>query len=483
MLFKFRPKEAHDVTLSLISCTNLKISGAADTSGPGGVAQLSASFLANNETIPFVVNGVARNMQVTSKPLLHSDAVNATALWGNDKQAYTSAQFSFIVPKKKSKTMNVTIQLGLIRGEVSSPIGVANLDIDPTCEDRILTLPVKYVTANPTRKKITKLFPFLKKKAKPEYLEPNQSFNNFESTSPALGALLNVRVQVEGNEGTKQQESTAINMDGIINDGLINDFILEDRHDIDTNEKDDEDDREEICSMSKAEDIPKPEEEQVNELVEPETNTSNEDKFEIKSTDYVEVFQGFSCGGIFSNPCRGEVEDCNSLSTPQDPKVLDKSLESDLKEVVENVRNELELGRSNSDRRKSKRMSYEDDEDSGSGAFTFDASTVGTYTVDTYTYTMDTKTANIHGYIGLGNIDEESFESEDSNVKVGTVQSRAATRFTEDDTAVSDEFTDLKSFDDTYTAFDNTTFDNYTAFTEDANTAFGGTFVGGNIFM
>ena len=122
---------------------------------------------------------------------------------------------------------------------------------------------------------------------------------------------------MKGKEGSRQQESTAINKDG-----YISDVVPEDRHDIDTEEKAEEDDREEICSMTKAEDTPKPEEEEVNELVEPETKSRVKEKFEIKRSDYVEVFQGFSCGSIFSYPCQGEVEDCKSLSSLQDPKVF-----------------------------------------------------------------------------------------------------------------------------------------------------------------
>ena len=209
MLSKLRSKskknqfEAYDVTISLISCTNLKIiSGVGEeahtvNNGADDV-KLYASFVANNGGIPFTIDGIAGNTHVMSKPLMLTHAgEDTTATWGDDQRSCTAAQFSHNVPKKKkNQSFDVDILLGLMKGEESCPLAVSTVHIDPSLEDTMLTLPVQ-AAPHPKKRDPKRFRSFMKKKTKEEHQQP-VLLKQFNLQSSAQGAKLNVRVQVRG---------------------------------------------------------------------------------------------------------------------------------------------------------------------------------------------------------------------------------------------------------------------------------------------
>ena len=385
--------EAYDVTVSLISCTNLKISG--QEAGVEGDVKLYAyaSFIANNESIPLTIDGIAGNTHVRSKPLMRTHAVDTTAMWGDHERSSTAVQFSYNVSKKEKTQSNVTILLGLAKGEERCPLAVTTVHIDPSEEDYIVTLPVNDIGASThTKKRRLKLFSFKKKK-----LQQPALMDYFGLQSSAQGAKLNARVQVR-----EKGESNAA-------------MVEESRHDVDTRvetfeEESVEDKREDTTIVEHEEDDL--------ESVE----TAHLKQGSNKPLSLMEkVFRGFSCGSVLT--CQGEEEELNldhKESRGESPTgIVDKTVESDLKKMVENVRNELEIGQTAS-------ASSSDEEP--------DFSTLAGGT---------------------------TFQSR-------TVHFRIPASANEEDTTVDDEVTkqkrrhsDNSSYDDTFTAFDNT------AYTED----------------
>eukprot|EP00986_Skeletonema_menzelii_P010980 scaffold5509_cov152-Skeletonema_menzelii.AAC.3 len=88
--------EAYDVTISLISCTNLKISGAAEEAHTD--VKLYASFVANNAVIPLTIDGIAGNTHDTMLTLPVQAAPHT------EKRESKSKLFSFM--KRKTKGDN-----------------------------------------------------------------------------------------------------------------------------------------------------------------------------------------------------------------------------------------------------------------------------------------------------------------------------------------------------------------------------------------
>eukprot|EP00986_Skeletonema_menzelii_P005747 scaffold2132_cov152-Skeletonema_menzelii.AAC.8 len=460
--------ETYDVTVSLISCTNLKISGGeANVNNGVDDVKLYASFIANNEGIPLTIDGIAGNKQIISKPLMRTHAVDTTAMFGDNKRSCTTAQFSHKVPKKKkAQSTDVAILLGLLKGEESCPLAETILHIDPSSEDSIFTLRVNDIPAEwHSKKRRFKLFSFMKRKAKEEPQQPDQPdqpvlLNIFDLQSSAQGAKLNLRVQVRG-----KGESNASAM------------VEEARHDVDTEGETFEDKREDIVEQEEDD------QDSVEEIVADEfvMRTYVEQAANEPLSIMENVLRRFSCGNILT--CQGEEEEFKSDNKPTEESrgesptdVVDKTVERDLKKMVENVRNELEIGHTASE-------SYEDESEDAS--YTVGPTTVGadTYTVGADTYTVGTHTV-ADKYAGLGTVEEDTFAE-------GTVQSRkvhfrTSTCTDEEDTTVDDENTKQKrchddcSYDDTFTAFDNTAFtDDVTAFTR----ADDSTFMGGHVFM
>ena len=197
--------EAYDVTISLISCTNLKISGAAEEAHTD--VKLYASFVANNAVIPLTIDGIAGNTHVISKNLIQTHAgEETTAIWGGNQQSCTAAQFSHNVPKnkkKKKQSNDVDILLGLMKGEESCPLAVTTVHIDPSIQDTMLTLPVQAAPHREKRESKSKLFSFMKRKTKGDNQQPYQPvlMKHFDLQLSAQGAKLNVRVQVRGRKG------------------------------------------------------------------------------------------------------------------------------------------------------------------------------------------------------------------------------------------------------------------------------------------
>ncbi len=460
------------MTISLISCTNLKISGKEAHTENSGVddVRLYASFIAENEGIPLTIDGIAGNTHVISKPLMRTHAVDSTAMWGNDLRAYTPAEFSHNVPKKRTQSNDIVVLLGLMKGEESFPLAVTTLNIDPSQRDSILSLPVQDIPAEPQTKKRRKLFSLKKRKTKEE-LEPDKPMlvNHFDLQSSAHGAKLNVRVQVRGKE-----ESNDIEM------------VEEIRHDFDTKASETyEDKREELSVVEQV----KVEEdrhsfEEIVEYVSEEIEASSYAK-KRPPTIMENVLQGLSCGGILA--CQGEEEEIQSVVEHEEEsrgkstaETVDKSLESDLKMVVENVRHELELGN-----QQSKQSSESYGNESEDASYTDGVPTVGASTLGSYTF--DTKTVDIDAFVALSTVEEDA--SEEGTVPSRTVQTHSPTFTYEEDIAPFEEGRKQErqqyenSCDDTFTAFDN-----LTAYTEDVTTAFGtradeSTFMGGNVFM
>ena len=498
MLSKLRSKksqfEAYDVKVSLISCTNLNISGeeALTNNGVDDV-KLYASFIANNEGIPLTMKGVAGNTQITSKPLMRTHAVDTTAMWGDDQRACTAAEFSHNVPNKKSTSNEVLILLGLTKGEESFPLAVTTLDIDPSREDQILTLPVKDIPAEqPTQKKRFKLFSLLKRKTKEEPKQPDHPMvlDSFQLRSSAHGAKLNVRVQVQV-KGTEQSN--------VINNTVL---VEEGRHDVEKplvllgTEETCEDSREEFCEVERVEDdLHSDEGIAADEFTECEIKASSFEHASNESTCILDnVLQGFACGNILT--CEGKEEAMSEFKPKQESNkkisrnTVDKNVESVLKEVVDNVRNELELGLGlgHSVTHQSKHASEFHEHDLEDASYTVGTYTVGTETVGTYTvgdYTVGTKTVDIDAYVGLGTVKEDTVEEDSVHqdaIESRKFQSRTPAKPKEE--TKQEQYNDENSYDDTFTAFDN-----LSAYTEDVTTAFGtrandeSTFMGENVFM
>lgn len=412
MLSKLRSKkggqsDVHNVTISLISCTNLKISGeAAPANKEVDDVKLYASFIAKNEENP---------VMIPSKPLMRHEAVDTTALWGDDKQACTVVQFSHNVPRKQSKPNNdLQVVIGLMKGDERFLLGGTSLSIDTSMEDCILTLPLQ---EQPAQKK---LFSFMKKKKRGEPKQADQPvfLNHFGLQSSAYGAVINLRVQVKG----KEESNT-----------YYNNVMVDGRHDIDTEEKSNEDHREERCAVEQIEDNLKPVEEIVidNDLAECETLVTFNDFNDPRSSIVANFLDKFSCGNTLGYSPQPEVG-------PREAAV-DQHVESDLKQAVENVKNELELWQTvNQHSTHASELCEGESEDAS--------------------YTVGSETA------------KETFQS-------------CTVSCTDEEDTTKQERDSEDSCDDTFTAFDN-----LTAYTEDVNTAFGtradqSSFMGGNIFM
>eukprot|EP00984_Skeletonema_dohrnii_P030483 scaffold22001_cov151-Skeletonema_dohrnii-CCMP3373.AAC.4 len=492
MLSKLRSKksqlEAYDVKVSLISCTNLKISGEEVLTNNGiDDVKLYASFITNNEGIPLTMKGVAGNTQITSKPLMRTHAVDTTALWGDDQRACTAAEFSHNVPNKKSTSNEVLILLGLMKGEESFPLAMTNLDIDPSREDQILTLPVKDIPAEqPTHKKRFKLFSLSKRKTKEEPKQPDHPvlLDRFRLQSSAHGAKLNVRVQVQ----VKGKEQS-----NVINNTVL---VEEDRHDVEKplvllgTEETCEDSREEFCEVEQVEDDLHSDKGVVaDEGIVADEFTIKASSFEQASSESMleNVLQGFSCGSILT--CEGKEEAKSEVKPTQESNkkisrnTVDKNVESVLKEVVDNVRNELELGLGlgHSVTHQSKHAYEFHEHDSEDASYTVGTETVGTYTVGDYT--VGTKTVDIDAYVGLGTVKEDTVEEDTAHQDAIESRKSRAPANPKVETK-QEQYYDENSCDDTFTAFDN-----LSAYTEDVTTAFGtrandeSTFMGGNVFM
>lgn len=427
------------MTVSLISCTNLKISGqeAAVNYGVEGDVKLYAyaSFLANNESIPLTIDGIAGNTHVRSKPLMRTHAIDTTAMWGDHKRSSTAVQFSYNVPKKEKTQSNVTILLGLAKGEERCPLAVTTVHIDPSEEDYIVTLPVNDIGASThTKKRRLKLFSFKKRKHQQPALQ-----NYFGLQSSAHGAKLNARVQVR-----EKGDSNAA-------------MVEESRHDIDTRvetfeEESVEDKREDITIVEQEED----------DLDSVETT-------HLKQSIMEKVLRGFSCGNILT--CHGEEEELNldhKESRGESPTdIVDKTVESDLKKMVENVRNELEIGQTAS----ASSSDEEPDFSTLAGGTTFQSRTVHfriPSSADEEDTTVDDEVTKQKRHSDNSSYDD-TFTAFDN------------TAYTEDVTKQM-RSDDNSSYDDTFTAFDTTLNTAYTedvkAFTRADDSAFMG-----NIFM
>lgn len=463
MLSKLRSKkgqqyEEYNVTISLISCTNLKITGK-EKNGVDDV-RLYASFIADNEGIPLTIDGVAGNTHVISKPLMRTHAVDSTAMWGNDLRAYTAAEFSHNVPKNKAQSNDLVVLLGLMKGEESFPLAVTTLQIDPSQKDSVLSLPVRDIPADPPAKKKKKLFSLKKRKAKEEpRADKPMLLNHFDLQSSASGAKLNIRVQVKGKDETNDIE-----------------MMEEVRHDLDTKAKVDsyEEMREESSNPSSIVEQVQLEEDEnsVEGIVEHVPSEIEASSYYTKrpTTIMENVLQRLSCGGMLT--CQGDEDEPQSEDEQKEESkgentaetvvktttetveqiTIDHMVESDLKMVVETVRCELDAG--TQQRKQSKKLEDSVGNPLGGTVTTSDETpsdgtpTVGSFTVDI----------------------EEAFIYE-KDVAVFERERKQERHQYE------------SSFDDTFTAFDN-----LTAYTEDVTTAFGtrfdeSTFMGGNVFM
>ncbi len=440
--------DVHDVTISLISCTNLKVSSEVAPTADKGVedVKLFASFISNNEVVPHMIDGIAGNKLVISKPLMRHDAVDTTALWGNDRQACTAAQFSHNVPKKKSKSNDLLVLIGLMKGHESSPLAVTSLHIDTSMVDCILTLPLQDIAADPTQMKKPKPFSFKKRKTKKESHQP-VLLNHLGLLSSAHGALLNLRVQVKGTEESKSNTDN-------------NNCMVDSRHDVDTEEKASEHNRDGFRAVEQTEDDLRPVQEIViDDCTEGETLltfadfTARQVASQRQRSIMEKILSGFSCTNVLGYSVEPEEDESKPEPEPEQEsaeesqrKAVDQNVESDLKEVVENMRNELELGHA---------VKHTESEDE---AVDIDAYIFGPRSSSGSS--ADNKTVDIDAYmIGLGTVEE------------GSVPSRTGTCTDEEEhTAVSET---KESCDDTFTACDN-----LTAYTEDQSS-----FMGGNIFL
>lgn len=478
------------MTISLISCTNLKITGKEAQTENNEVddVRLYASFIADNEGIPLTIDGLAGNTHVVSKPLMRTHAVDSTAMWGNDLRAYTAAEFSHNVPKKKALSNDIVVLLGLMKGEESFPLAVTTLQIDPSQRDSILSLPVRNIPAEPPAKKKKKLFSLKKRKTKeePEHDEP-MLLDRFDLQSSAHGAKLNIRVQIKGKDEPNDIE-----------------MIEEVRHDFVTKAKVDsyEDMREESSIPNDVVEQVEEEENSVDGIVEYVPSEVEASSYYTKrpSTIMENVLQGLSCGGILT--CQGDEDESQSEVEQEEEsrgkstaetvvetvaetvdqtiaETVDQNVESDLKMAVETVRCELDVRTQQS---KQSSISYENESEDGTpsaGAPTVGASTVGSFTVET-------KTVDIDDFVALPTAEEDT--AEESTVP-SRKDSRSPTFIYEEDVSVFEKGRKQErqqyesSCDDSFTAFDN-----LTAYTEDVTTAFGtrfdeSTFMGGNVFM
>ncbi len=460
------------MTISLISCTNLKITGK-EENGVDDV-RLYASFIADNEGIPLTIDGVAGNTHVISKPLMRTHAVDSTAMWGNDLRAYTAAAFSHSVPKKKALSNDIVVLLGLMKGEESFPLAVTTLQIDPSQRDSILSLPVRDMPAEPQPKKKKKLFSLRKRKTKEEPgPDKPMLLNHFDLQSSAYGAKLNIRVQVKGKDEPDDIE-----------------MIEEVRNDFDTQANVDsfEDMREESSIPSSVVEAQVEEDENsaegIVEYVPSEIEASS--YYTKRPTTIMEnVLQRLSCGmltyqGDEDEP-QSEVEQeeeeskggntaetaAETVTETVEQTTIDHYVESDLKMVVETVRCELDVGT-----QQRKQNELEDAVGTPSDVTPTDGSpTVGSFTVDT-------KTIDIDAFMEMPTVEEDTTE-ESTNPSPTFIYEKDVAVFGRGRKQHQYE----SSFDDTFTAFDN-----LTAYTEDVTTAFGtradeSTFMGGNVFM
>lgn len=370
--------DVHDVTVSLISCTNLKVSKEAVTTSDKGVENMNlyASFISNNEVIPVTVDDIAGKKLIISKPLMRH-ASDTTALWGNDKKAFTAARFSHNIPRKKSKSNDLLVLIGLMIGDESFPFATASLPIDTNMVDCILTLPVEDIPAEPTQtKKSRRPFSFMKRKQKDEPNQPMLVNDLGLQSSAAHGAVLNLRVQVKGTE-----------MSNTDNDN----FVVDSRHDFDTEEKSSDDNHDELRTKEQTDDDLNPVQDfDTDDFTESETLVtfaSRQVPIQHQRTIIEKVLRGFSCIDVSDCPFV-DVEESNQKPVPEQEsagkwprETLDQDVESDLKQLVENVRNEFELGRKRNQRSTYASESYEDE--SNDASRTVEATTVGTYGTQT----------------------------------------------------------------------------------------------------